>query len=362
VPLGFYAVDYDTVEKVLGRPSYVRNKIEIQLALWEGRRNEVAEGLKKDTVEFYRKIDCADILLPKEAQLLPPVGYEPDPPKQIAADRWEDRAGRIYQAVRHANEIQCIHEPGKGQHTFTPEDFRDPVRIEPPDPSVFEVLDHVIEKLGDERYIAGTTGGITALTLPGGTEEGLMLYALQPEVILAANRQSVLAQNARDPYFIRPGIAGVLMEQDMAGTNGPLVSPAMFQELCLPFLKERLAHVKKSASQVIFHNCGNNIPLMDFFIEAGIDCYQSLQTTAGMEIGKLKKLYGDRLAFWGGVPLETLIGGTADDVRKDVRTAMERGAPGGGFILGPSHSVAKNTKYDNFMAMLDEFVKLRDRY
>ena len=38
------------------------------------------------------------------------------------------------------------------------------------------------------------------------------------------------------------------------------------------------------------------------------------------------------------------------------------GAPGGGFILGPSHSIAKNTQYDNFLAMLDEFVSRRDKY
>ncbi len=35
---------------------------------------------------------------------------------------------------------------------------------------------------------------------------------------------------------------------------------------------------------------------------------------------------------------------------------------GGGFILGPSHSIAYGTKYENFMALLDEFVKLRDKY
>ena len=105
-----------------------------------------------------------------------------------------------------------------------------------------------------------------------------------------------------------------------------------------------------------------NIPLMEMFIEAGIDCYQSLQTTAGMEIGKLKKMFGNRLCFWGGVSMEKLITGTQDEVRADVRNALERGAPGGGFILGPSHSIAYGTKYDNFMAMLDEFVKLRDKY
>jgi uroporphyrinogen decarboxylase len=101
---------------------------------------------------------------------------------------------------------------------------------------------------------------------------------------------------------------------------------------------------------------------MEMLIECGIDCYQSLQTTAGMEVGRLKAMFGDRLCLWGGVPVETLIAGTPEDVRRAVRAAMERGAPGGGFILGPSHSVAMNTKYENFMAMLDEYVALRDRF
>jgi uroporphyrinogen-III decarboxylase len=362
VPLGFYAVDHDTVERVIGHPTYVRNKIDITVALWEGRRSEVAESLKEDTVDFYRRIDCADLLLPKEAQILPPADYEPAPPRRIGDDRWEDRNGRVYQAVRHVNEIQCIHDPTRGTQAYSIEQFQQPVELRPPDPSVFEVLDHVIEQLGEERYVASTTGGITALTLLGGTENGLVMLALEPDTVAAANRQSVTRQNALDAYYIRPGAAGVLMEQDMAGSNGPLISPAMFEEQCYPYLAERIANVKRHTGQVIFHNCGNNIPLMQMFIDAGIDCYQSLQTTAGMEVGRLKKEFGDRLAFWGGVPVELLIGGTVEETRNAVRTAMERGAPGGGFILGPSHSVAMNTRYDNFRAMLDEFVALRDRF
>jgi len=362
VPLGFYVVDYDTIEHVIGHKTVVRNKIEIQLALWEGRREELAERLKKDTVEFYEKIDCADLILPKEAQLLPPRDYDPDPPKKIAADKWEDHEGRIYQAVWPANEIGCIYDPTIGKRRFGVQDFEGLLDATPPDPSVFEVFDYVLERFGGERYVASPTGGITALTLLDGTENGLIMYSQQPEVVLAANRQSVDWQNAMDQYYIRKGAPGVLLEQDMAGSNGPLISPAMFRELCFPFLKERIRHVRQFAPQVIFHNCGNNIPLMDMFIDCGIDCYQSLQTTAGMEVGWLKEKFGDALCFWGGVPVETLLTGTPADVRKAVRKAMERGAPGGGFILGPSHSIAKNTRYDNFMAMLDEYVKLRDKF
>lgn len=362
VPLGFYAVDYDTVSKVLGRPSFVRNKIEMQLALWEGRRDELVEGLKNDSVEFFQKIDCADLIMAKEAPLLPPKDYEPNPPKKIADDKWEDADGRIYQAVAHANEIGIIYDPLAGKREYSEADFQESLDTTPPDASVFEVFDYVFEKLGHERYFASFTGGITALTLLGDTESGLMLYALQPEIIEAANRQSVTRQNEMDQYYIHKGVPGVLMEQDMAGTNGPLVSPAMFREMCFPWLKQRIEHVKSFGKQVIFHNCGNNLPLMDDFIEAGIDCYQSLQTNAGMEVGYLKTKYGDKISFWGGVPVELLITGTTGEVRQSVRTALERGAPGGGFILGPSHSIAKNTKYDNFMAMLDEFVKLRDKF
>ena len=40
IPLGFYAVDHDIAEKVLGRPSTMRNKVEIQIKLWYGDRDE----------------------------------------------------------------------------------------------------------------------------------------------------------------------------------------------------------------------------------------------------------------------------------------------------------------------------------
>jgi hypothetical protein len=361
--LGFYAVDYDTVERVLGRKTYVRNKIETQLALWEGRRDEVAQSLKEDTVELYRKLDCADILLPKEAQLLPPKNYEPEMPKRIAENKWEDQEGRVYQVAPEANEIYCVHDPILDGLEYTVEYFENlSTEVTPPDPSVFEVFDYVVAELGKERYITSPTGGVTALTLLGGMEKGLLLYALQPEVIAAANRHSVAIQNQLDEHYIRPEAPGVLMEQDMAGTTGPLISPAAFRQLCFPYLKERVQHVKRFAPQVIFHNDGDNVLLIPMLIECGIDCYESIQAIPAMEIGRLKEMFGEHLCFWGGVSVDLLIRGTAQEVRQAVRDAMERYAPGGGFIFGPSHSIAMNTQYDNFMAMLDEFVALREKY
>jgi len=41
IPFGEFAIDYDTVEKILGRETYVRAKAKSQIALWEGRRIRV---------------------------------------------------------------------------------------------------------------------------------------------------------------------------------------------------------------------------------------------------------------------------------------------------------------------------------
>jgi len=108
------------------------------------------------------------------------------------------------------------------------------------------------------------------------------------------------------------------------------------------------------------HACGNNQRILDGFLQAGIDDYQSIQASAGMDLAQVKERAGGRMAVWGGVPVEHLVDGTPDQVRRDVRDAVARAKPGGAFVMGSTHSIAIGTKYDCFMAMLDEFEKLRD--
>lgn len=366
IPLGFYVVDCDTIARVIGRKTFVRDKIGSQIAFWEGRRDEVVKSYKKDTVEFYQKIDCADLIAFKEAPIVPPKGYAPeDPPKQVDDETWEDREGRVYRVSHLSNELVCVHDP----HETDPDDFSpemypewDPSTYHPPDPTIFEAVDAVIKQLGGDRYMLGIAPMASGYVHLGSATTSMMLYALKPEVILAANRRFVAMDNAADDVYLRPGQDGALIEQDTGGTSGPLLRPESYRELCLPFLTPRVNNLKAHHQQVVLHNCGDNRPLMDMLIEAGVQCYQSLQSNAGMELGYLTERWGDRMTFWGGVDVGLLVAGTPAEVRAAVREALEKGSRGRGFILGPSHSVAYGTKYDNFMAMLDEHSKLAQKY
>lgn len=368
VPLGFYVVDHDIISQVIGRPTYLRNKVDLKIAFWEGRRDEVVESMKADITDFYRKIDCADLLTFKEGMFegvtVPPRGYRPEhPPRKIAENVYEEKDGTRWLFSPEANDIARVPPQTESNmpREYTVEEFADRTPPPPPDPSCFEYLDHVIQTFGKDRYIAGFSGGLVAITMLDGMEKGLMTLALQPEEVKACNEQLVFQQNAKDAEYIRHGVDGVLVESDMAGSNGPLVSPTMFRDLCFPYYRRRIQHIHQHVPQVILHNCGNNLPIMDMLVEGGIDAYESIQTTSAMSVQRLVDGYGDQICVWGAVALEKLILGTPDEVRQDVRRCFDEARDAPGFILGPSHSIAFGTKLDNFMAMLDEFVRLRDR-
>jgi len=355
IPLGLYTIDCDLASKILGRKTLVRDKIGQQVELWAGRRDELVESVKTDAVELYRKLDCVDLILPaKCAPILPPRGYRPLKVKKVADDAWECEDGSFYKAAYGTNDIIRVEGAGAlpGARDFRGRDFA------APDESIFEAYDFFIQALSADRFICGHTGTFEVMALPGGMEKGLMQYYLDPDAVRAQIERNRDEGNFLDPFYDRKGVDGFIMEQDFSSSRGPLMSVQMFRDFCFPAMRERVANAKKLGKKIVLHSCGRTWDYLDMFVEAGFDCYQSLQTGV-MDLRELKHSYGRNLAFWGGVPVELLVGGTPDEVRQAVRAAMDAGRGGGGFILGPSHSVAYGTKYDNFMAMVDEHDRLK---
>ena len=244
-----------------------------------------------------------------------------------------------------------VHDPMLWEREYEPEDF--PLYdILPPDESQFEVIDHVIGKFRDEKYIIGYAGREAGFVLLGGMERGLTEYLSNPEGVQAAIDQATALGNQEDAYFIRPGQDAVFWGQDFAYNSGPLMAPKLFNEMVLPSVKQRVENAKSHGVAVFKHCCGNTKDLRDFFLEAGYDCYQSLQKQAGMDLRQLWQLYGNRMCLWGGIDVANLIGGSREQVRQETMEAIKI-AKQGGVILGSSHSISTGCNYDNVMTMME---------
>ncbi|MFZ5515176.1 MAG: uroporphyrinogen decarboxylase family protein [Candidatus Zhuqueibacterota bacterium] len=357
VPIGEFAVDFDTVEKILGRETFLRAKAKSQIAFWERRHDEVAESYLKDHIELHEKLDLDIITFPMATWFIPPESDDP-PPRKIDATTWEDKYGRVYKYSDITADITCIKDPVMDARVFTVDEFARAPEKPTRDERSWKIVDAVIQRFKHEKFICGPEGGEIGIILLGGLERGCMELAENPDVVRAATDYYLRLQNLADDVFVHPDADAILWGADFGYKSGPFISPTMFRDFFVAPNKARVKNLReKFGVKIMKHACGNNNPLMDDFIEIGYDAYQSIQPTAGMDLCQLKQKYGDKLTLWGGVALEHIVSGAPDDVRNDVRNAMACAKPGGRFILGISHSVAVGSKYENYMAMLDEYQK-----
>ena len=72
-----------------------------------------------------------------------------------------------------------------------------------------------------------------------------------------------------------------------------------------------------------------------------------------MDSRELKEIYGDRLCLLGNIEIgETLTLGTPEDVEAEVKQRVADLAPGGGYGVGSSNTVAHYVKMENYKAMI----------
>jgi uroporphyrinogen decarboxylase len=73
-----------------------------------------------------------------------------------------------------------------------------------------------------------------------------------------------------------------------------------------------------------------------------------------MDPAKVKKLYGDKLTFWGTVDIqEVLPFGSVEDVVNEVKLRLRTVGPGGGFIISPAHNIQSQVPLENILAFYD---------
>jgi uroporphyrinogen decarboxylase len=143
---------------------------------------------------------------------------------------------------------------------------------------------------------------------------------------------------------------------DVAGQLGMMISPAQWRELVKPHLARVVKIGKDAGLPVAYHCCGGLRPIIGDLVEIGIDVLNPIQCNcAGMEPLELKKDFGDRLAFMGGVDTQSVLPhGTAAEVRRDTARLIEgMTAGGGGYILAASHTVPPETPDENIFAMYE---------
>jgi uroporphyrinogen decarboxylase len=185
----------------------------------------------------------------------------------------------------------------------------------------------------------------------GATEEEFwMSLVLQPEICrkIAELRGRQLVREVA--LFARLGVDGIMPCGDLGSSTGLLASPEIYREMVHPWHRAHVREAHRHGLKVLKHCCGHTWPVIDELADV-YDAYEGIQGTAGMDLAKLKARVGGRLCLWGGIWHEHIILGSVADIREDARYAFTHAAPGGGYIMGSTHSLAVDARRENILEM-----------
>jgi len=146
---------------------------------------------------------------------------------------------------------------------------------------------------------------------------------------------------------------GAFLYDDLGYRNGTFFAPETYREQLFPAHKRIFDFFKSKGMPVILHSCGNVNAFVPQFIEAGLTCLQPLETKAGMNLIELKKKYGDKLAFMGGIDVRAMSAEDPKVIEEEIKTKVSFAKRGGGYIYHSDHSVPDDVSFEQYKRVIE---------
>ena len=142
---------------------------------------------------------------------------------------------------------------------------------------------------------------------------------------------------------------------DVGSQCSMMMSPKMWREWIKPRWKKIFDAVRDANPEtlIFFHSCGFIEPIIEDFIELGLDILNPIQPEA-MDPYKLKQEYGDKLSLWGGIGLQsTMQVDDPEEVRRSVRDLIDAWAPGGGALVTTVNTLPLDIPWENIVTLIE---------
>lgn len=223
-------------------------------------------------------------------------------------------------------------------------------------PMVLEHFSWLKEKLGQNGY------QVTAGFLHGPFDVALLLRGatdLMVELVLRPDDVHPMMEIATETciqYILKQyEIVGDSMVQIMfSDDSGAQLSPELWWEFSGKYIK-KMVEAMPEGVVVLAHNCDRVGHILDMYQDTGVD---GIHFAPDIDVAEAKERVGDRLALIGNMAqLDTLLNGSPGNVEEECRQMIEKGKPGGGYILSASGCLSGGTPIENIEAMVNSVEK-----
>jgi uroporphyrinogen decarboxylase len=225
-------------------------------------------------------------------------------------------------------------------------------------PGRMEKAERDIDRFGKDYFIIGDC----ELSL---FELAWHLTGLEKYMIdMASGEEWIETINDKVEYFttgiaeqlVRAGVDAIWLGEDLGSQVSTLISPDMWREMFRPRHERIIGKLRAINPEIIIimHSDGAVAPLLDDFIEMGIDVYNPVQPNVpGSDPAELAAKYGGRISFFGGIDQQQLLPkGNAAEIEREMRSRAAILGKNGGYLMAPAHIIQADVAPETVETML----------
>ena len=204
----------------------------------------------------------------------------------------------------------------------------------------------------DRPVLAGIIGPYSLAGRLLDMTEIMVLCYEEPELVETVLKKTTEFLIKYAKAFKEAGADGIAIAEPAAG----LLSPGLIAEFSTPYVKQIRDAVEDDSFMILYHNCGNAVPLLDNIKEIGAAGY-SFGNAIDIEEA-LKVMPGDSIVIGNIDPAVIIRNGTPEQIREETLALMERCCKYPNFVVASGCDIPPNTSLENieaFFGAVDEF-------
>lgn len=350
------AMDHKEPDRVPYMSTFVP---EVAITLKEKYKKEI-ESIGKDIELKYQGMTELDILFGHDMLLLTygmSTGYYRETDSDTYYDEWGIKWKKIpYDTPNGTGYYTEIVEfplaEDSAIDTYVPPD---------PDKEDMSYAEGIISAYGADKYICGIIDCsiFEAQKYLRGITQSLIDLAADKDISHKIMDMSVDYHLKLGYKLIDRGVDMLWLADDYGAEHSMIISPETFREMIKPKMGYMIGELRKRNKniKIAFHSDGYIEPIIPDLIEVGVDLLNPIQPES-MDPADIKKKYGKNIALWGTVSTQsTLPFKGPKEVNEEVRERIKTCAPGGGFLLAPTHNIQLDVPFANIEAFYGAITK-----
>lgn len=193
------------------------------------------------------------------------------------------------------------------------------------------------------------------------TDSDLMqVMALEPEVAREHFALATRRALAAIEDYARIGIDCIGIGGDFAGVR-LLISPTAYRQFIVPEVRTCARRVREIGAWSVNASDGNLWPVLDDFLGGcEVDGYLEIDMSAGMDLGRLRAGWGDRITFLGNMDCGRILSfSSPGEIRGVTLAILNAGWGNGGHVFTASNAITASVPLANYLAMVNAY---RERF